>query len=220
MVRAGLAGMPEVDEAAFPRAGLYCDAQLLFPERFTVELLVDARDIAAAAGTRFEVATHREVQFGHDGMLRVGPSAASGPFEVRPDAIINATGAWVDRTLAALFPGDAAASGVLQWRIPSLVLTPRGTLVAFAEGRTDPSTDCAYKFVSSRRSVDGGASWSLPRTASNPSRAGYPSAVALWGDLGVECGGVLPPQPGFAGGPCTAAADCCSGVCTTSGACQ
>ena len=112
MVRAGGAGMPQVDATAFPRAGLYCDAQLLFPERFAVELLVDARDIAAAAGTRFEVCTQRHAELGCDGVLRVGPSpVGGGPFEVRPDAIVNATGAWVDRTLAAVFPGGAGAAG-------------------------------------------------------------------------------------------------------------
>jgi len=112
MTRAGQAGMPEVDAAAFPRAGLYCDAQLLFPERFTVELLVDARDIAAAGGTRFEVFTHRHAEVGRDGVLRVGPSAAGGgPLEVRPDSIVNATGAWADRTLAAVFPHGEGGDG-------------------------------------------------------------------------------------------------------------
>ena len=54
-----------------------------------------------------------------------------------------------------------------------------------------------------RVSADAGASWSAVRAAHNPARA-YPVTVALWGDLGVECGGVLPPSPGFAGGQCTA----------------
>ena len=112
MARAGDAGMPQIDATAFPRAGLYCDAQLLFPERFTVELLVDARTIAAAAGTRFEVCTHRHAEFGHDGVLRIGPSPSGGGLvEVRPDAIVNATGAWVDRTLAAVFPDGQGGSG-------------------------------------------------------------------------------------------------------------
>jgi len=112
MVRAGRVGMPQIDTRAFPFAGLYDDAQLLFPERFTVELLVDARRIAAAAGTRFEVGTHREMQVGRDGVFRIGPSpAGGGPLEVRPDAVVNATGAWVDHTLAALFPGDAGNAG-------------------------------------------------------------------------------------------------------------
>lgn len=112
MVRAGGTGMPEVDAAAFPRAGLYCDAQLLFPERFTVELLVDARDIAAAAGTPFRVCTHRHADIGRDGVLRVGRSpAGEEPFEVRPAAIVNATGAWVDRTLAAVLPDGEGGVG-------------------------------------------------------------------------------------------------------------
>jgi glycerol-3-phosphate dehydrogenase len=112
MVRAGRAGMPQIDARSFPFAGLYDDAQLLFPERFTVELLVDARGIAAAAGTRFEVGTHREVQFGRDGLLRIGPSpAGGGPLEVRPDAVVNATGAWVDRTLESLVAGAAGGVG-------------------------------------------------------------------------------------------------------------
>ena len=41
------AGMPAVDADRFPLAGVYDDAQMRFPERFTVELLVDARTIAA-----------------------------------------------------------------------------------------------------------------------------------------------------------------------------
>ncbi len=53
-------------------------------------------------------------------------------------------------------------------------------------------------------SADSGASYTAPRLAHNPSR-GYPQAVAIWADMGVECGGVLPPSPGFAGGQCSAA---------------
>lgn len=66
-----------------------------------------------------------------------------------------------------------------------------------------------------RVSADGGATWSNVTAAHNPAR-GFPMSIALWGDMGVECGGVLPPQPGFAGGPCTAvpqiAADSVAGV--------
>ena len=110
MVRAGGHGMPSIDTRAFPFAGLYADAQLLFPERFTVELLVDGRGIAAASGTRFEVCTHREVRVSRDGIVAIGPSPAGGDaVEVRADAIVNATGAWVDRTLAAVLPDGASS---------------------------------------------------------------------------------------------------------------
>ena len=54
-----------------------------------------------------------------------------------------------------------------------------------------------------RVTSDGGATWSAVLGARNPQRD-FPLAIALWGDLGVECGGVLPPSPGFAGGQCTA----------------
>jgi glycerol-3-phosphate dehydrogenase len=109
LVRAGHARMPQIDAALFPRAAIYSDAQLLFPERFTVELLVDARGMAAAAGTRFDVCTHRRVQFGRDGTVTIGPPPHGGdPLVVRPDAVVNATGAWVDRTLDEFCKGTGA----------------------------------------------------------------------------------------------------------------
>jgi glycerol-3-phosphate dehydrogenase len=104
VVRAATAaGLPQVDAARFPWAALYADAQLLYPERFTVELLVDARDLARSAGTRFEVLTHRQVRLGADMDVMIGPAAVGfdrAACVVRPDAVVNATGAWVDRTLA------------------------------------------------------------------------------------------------------------------------
>ena len=47
-----------------------------------------------------------------------------------------------------------------QYRIPALVLTGKGTLIAFAEARTEPSTDCGYKWIVARRSIDNGLTWS------------------------------------------------------------
>lgn len=55
---------------------------------------------------------------------------------------------------------DEAKTGIKQFRIPSLVRTGKGTLLAFAEGRTDPATDCGYKWIVVRRSADEGATWS------------------------------------------------------------
>jgi glycerol-3-phosphate dehydrogenase len=115
MVRAGGAGLPAVDAGVFPLAGVYADAQLLYPERFTVELLVDARRIAAANGARFSVLTHHAASLLSDGSLRATPlePAADGEaagLDLRPDAVVNATGAWVDRTLDGIFPPASGGS--------------------------------------------------------------------------------------------------------------
>jgi glycerol-3-phosphate dehydrogenase len=116
MVRAGGDGLPAVDRETFPFAGVYSDAQLLFPERFTVELLVDARRIATETGAAFDLFTHRQAAVLPGNILRITPrgQAAMGAgdagdvVELRPAAIVNATGAWVDRTLADVF----AAAGL------------------------------------------------------------------------------------------------------------
>lgn len=55
---------------------------------------------------------------------------------------------------------DENATGIRQFRIPSLVRTAKGTLLAFAEGRTAPRTDCGYKWIVVRRSEDEGTTWS------------------------------------------------------------
>ena len=103
-VRAGGSGLPRVDPEAFAWGCIYTDAQLLYPERFTVELLVDARQAAAAAGTACDVYTHRRLELLPGGVLRVTGTVDQTAVDIRPAAIVNATGAWVDRTLAAVFP--------------------------------------------------------------------------------------------------------------------
>lgn len=55
---------------------------------------------------------------------------------------------------------DFNATSVKQFRIPALVRTGKGTLLAFAEARTAPQTDCGYKWLVVRRSEDEGATWS------------------------------------------------------------
>lgn len=102
-VATGVPGLPAVDARAFPHAAVYADAQMLFPERFTVELLVDARRIAAEQGTSFSLLTHAAAAWDAGGELRI-VTAAGDAVAVRPAAIVNATGAWVDRTRAEILP--------------------------------------------------------------------------------------------------------------------
>jgi glycerol-3-phosphate dehydrogenase len=109
-VRSGAAGLPRIDRDTFPWGCIYTDAQLLYPERFTVELLVDARRAAAEAGTACDVFTHQTATLGPGGELQLTGADGLPAFVLRPAAIVNATGAWVDRTLADVFPEAASVA--------------------------------------------------------------------------------------------------------------
>jgi glycerol-3-phosphate dehydrogenase len=97
------AGVPAVNPDVARRLWAYSDAQITFPERLVIDLLADAREIAKAKGLDFRVLTyHRAILNG--ATVEVSPSddRAHGEFTLEPSAIINATGAWVDSTLARL----------------------------------------------------------------------------------------------------------------------
>lgn len=110
-VRAGAAGLPRVDRRAFAWGCIYSDAQLLYPERFTVELLVDARRAAAETGAACDVFTHCRATFLPGGVLRLMGAVDQDIIDLRPAALVNATGAWVDRALAAVFSSGAPDAG-------------------------------------------------------------------------------------------------------------
>ncbi len=116
VVRSGAEGMPAVDADRYPLAGVYDDAQMVYPERFTVELLVDARSLAAEKDVLFRILTRRTARVEADGRLTVVPAAEAvrGTVEkivLAPRAIVNATGAWVDHTLGELLPPGDGADG-------------------------------------------------------------------------------------------------------------
>src|SRR4026207_1998603 len=73
--------------------------------------------------------------------------------------------------------GHAAGEGGYHtYRIPSVIVTPKGTLLAFAEGRQGSAADAGNIDLVLRRSEGGGVSWSPtrvlvdngPNSASNP----------------------------------------------------
>ena len=116
MKRSSSPGLPQVDAQQFPWIATYFDAQCIFPERLTVELLVDAEAHAAQHGQRFHLVTHHNWSLDSDGQFvwtpkpakRSGLQKSVESLSVRPDVIINATGAWVDQTLAGLCCGDSS----------------------------------------------------------------------------------------------------------------
>lgn len=102
----GTADTVPVDSKQFRWMGSYWDAQMAYPECFTVALLEDAQQIADHAGIEFTVHTyHRAVR--EDRRLLIYPvrtdDSPSEPVRVvEPQAVINATGAWVDHALRRL----------------------------------------------------------------------------------------------------------------------
>ncbi len=105
----GQPGTPAVNRTRYRWLCSYYDAQMAFPERFTIALLHDARQIAAEKGIEFRVLTYHQASL--DGQeVSIVPVdvpnapqqatvASSPPQMLQPSAIVNATGAWVDRTL-------------------------------------------------------------------------------------------------------------------------
>jgi glycerol-3-phosphate dehydrogenase len=102
--RVGEANTPPVDASAYRWLCAYWDAQVEFPERFTLAMLDDARAAAKSQGVPFHVYTYRRVHRS-DGSLTILPThehSDAAPLRIEPDLIINATGASVDRALGDL----------------------------------------------------------------------------------------------------------------------
>ncbi len=73
----------------------------------------------------------------------------------------------------------SGSEGYHTFRIPSLVLTPNGTVLAFIEGRRAGSSDTGDIDLLMRRSEDGGATWKATSLVwdDGPNVCGNPTAV-------------------------------------------
>lgn len=91
------ANMPPVDRRRFHWACVYSDAQIRWPERFVLAMLDDAR----AAADLLQVHTYATAEL-RDGTATITSHTGKTLVQLQPDLIVNATGAWVDETLAAL----------------------------------------------------------------------------------------------------------------------
>jgi glycerol-3-phosphate dehydrogenase len=101
--RPGDPGVPAVNPELARHLWAYSDAQITFPERLVIDLLADAREAAKAAGLDFRVLTyHRATLRGTTVEITPTDGRPAGQITIEPAAIINATGAWVDSTLASL----------------------------------------------------------------------------------------------------------------------
>ncbi|MEV7364193.1 sialidase family protein [Streptomyces sp. NPDC003631] len=81
----------------------------------------------------------------------------------------------------ASVPFHAGLEGYASYRIPAVVATGTGTLLAFCEGRVDSAADHGHIDIVLRRSTDGGRTWGpLLTVARNGSGlAGNPAPVVL-----------------------------------------
>lgn len=72
----------------------------------------------------------------------------------------------------------SGTAGYDTYRIPALITTPAGTLLAFCEGRRNSSSDTGDIDMLLKRSEDGGTTWSDQKT--------------VWDDTGNTCGNPCP----------------------------
>ncbi|MFD8338410.1 exo-alpha-sialidase [Streptomyces solisilvae] len=95
------------------------------------------------------------------------------------------------RSYEVSVPFRAGTEGYASYRIPAVVLTHAGTVLAFAEGRVDSSADYGHIDLVLKRSADGGRTWgALQIVARNEDgTAGNPAPVVL--DGGPHDGRVL-----------------------------
>jgi len=112
---AGAKGVPPVDARRYRWLCSYSDAQVKYAERFTIALLHDAAKLASSNGGEFQLYNYHQADVAgpavsikpHCSRTSAADSGSVSTAETRItaqhfDAIINATGAWVDRTLKQL----------------------------------------------------------------------------------------------------------------------
>ncbi|XP_053908016.1 sialidase-1-like isoform X3 [Cuculus canorus] len=106
------------------------------------------------------------------------PSGGAAPAQVRP-RVVREQLLWVS---------GEGHGGVHTFRVPLVIVTPGGALLACAEGRKRSPDDVGAKVIACRRSPDRGATWGPTRVATDDGWS--PDGLSL-GALGVAGGDVL-----------------------------
>ncbi len=79
---------------------------------------------------------------------------------------------------------EANTGGYAHYRIPGLVVTKKGCLLAYCEARKTTKSDWGTIDVLMRRSTDGGKTWEPPRKIMTPPKDATKNPVALTQKLG------------------------------------
>ncbi len=101
IVPAGHRECPQLASGAARWMCGYFDAQIAWPERFVMALCDDARRAALQFGSSCEIYTHTTVAWRRE-QIELTDHHGIKLDRFAPAAIVNATGAWVDHTLAQL----------------------------------------------------------------------------------------------------------------------
>jgi len=102
---------PRVDRQRYSGLLAYSDAQMLYPERVVLALLADARALATERHLTLDVATYAQLNRQPDGRWNITSPLFTQPRTCAPQVIVNASGAWGDRTLQIFGIPDAAFFG-------------------------------------------------------------------------------------------------------------
>lgn len=94
------ASVPQVNRRLYRWLCDYTDAQMQYPERFTLAMLEDARRLAVENEVEFHVETHATAR--NEGLAWQITTKDGDVHRIAPSAVVNATGAWGDFTLAEL----------------------------------------------------------------------------------------------------------------------
>ncbi|MBT4866177.1 MAG: glycerol-3-phosphate dehydrogenase/oxidase [Planctomycetaceae bacterium] len=96
-------GIPQVNSEVYRWQCAYSDGQMLYPERFVVALLEDARQLADEKEIEFRVLTYHRAELQGDAVrLKSILDTEAAAETIQPSLIVNATGAWGDLTLGEL----------------------------------------------------------------------------------------------------------------------
>lgn len=134
--------VPKVDPDRYRWLCSYYDAQVRYPEIMTVSMMEDARQLAVETKTPYHVYTYHEARW-CDGVASLFPAVKACPEEsaetaaqaveqLRPAAIVNTTGAWVDHTLQTMHVDSRPLVGGTRG---SHVVTFNSQVAAAIEGR-------------------------------------------------------------------------------------
>ncbi|MBK5290980.1 MAG: exo-alpha-sialidase [Acidobacteriia bacterium] len=81
---------------------------------------------------------------------------------------------------------EAGQGGYAHYRVPAIVATPKGAVLAFAEARKSARGDWGTQDIVMRRSLDHGVSWDAPKVIVRLKEAVKKNPVAVAQQLGVE----------------------------------